>query len=172
MMYRDTLIEHWRNLYSDFAQEYDRLKAWGNEPNCFERWYETRIHRWQSVAYPEGMILEQVDNSEFAQELTDVMKAFRFEYIEPKAAKPIWYGIVLGLAAGIVSAVFLALLHWETVRIILSGIVVFIVAALGFVRSEESAKNNELKRVKEAYIDQLKEYSEKLTAVCDKFEVD
>lgn len=171
-MYQDTLKEHWKNLYSDFAQEYDRLKMKGKQPDCFDDWYTTRIHRFQSVAYPEGIILEQVDNAELSQALTDTMKDFRFELVEPQEGKPIWQGIVLGLAAGGVSALVLLLLHWETVRLILSGIVVFIVVLLGFWRSEQAAGLSEQKRVKEAYVGQLKEYWQKLSDVCDQFEAD
>lgn len=171
-MYKETLNAQWKNLYSDFAQEYDLLKTKGNEPGCFDRWYEARIHRWQSVAYPEGMILEQTGLADFARELTDVMKRFRFQYVESRQGRPVWWGIVLGLAAGVAAAVVLKLLHWSTVRVILSGIVVCIVAVLGFVRAEEAAKESECKRVKEEYVGQLKAYEKELTAVCDKFEVD
>ena len=62
-MYKDTLKGQWKNLYSDFAQEYDRLLTQGTAPGCFAQWYETRIHRWQSVAYPEGIILEQTERA-------------------------------------------------------------------------------------------------------------
>lgn len=171
-MYQDTLKEHWKNLYSDFAQEYDRLKMKGKEPDCFDDWYHTRIHRFQSVAYPEGIILEQVGNAEFLQALTDTMKEFRFELVEPQEGKPLWQGILLGIAAGGASALLLLLLHWETVRLILSGIVVFVVVFLGFWRSEQAAKLAEQKRVKETYVGQLRDYWEKLSDVCGAFEED
>lgn len=171
-MYKDTLTAQWQNLYSDFAQEYDRLKEHGKEPACFDRWYETRIHRWQSVAYPEGIILEQANRDDFSQKLIETLKAFRFSSVETKPMRPIWQGIALALAAGAASAAFLLLLRWEIVRVIISGIVVCVVAGLGFAKSEDTARKNESNRVKEAYVGQLKDYLDKLTEVCDQFETE
>lgn len=169
-MYSETFKEQWRNLYSDFAQEYDRLTQKGDAPACFRQWYETRLHRWQSVAYPEGIILEQTGNSALSRELTDAMRDFTFSPVEPQPVKPMWLSAVLGLIAAALSSVLLLLFHWNPIRVVISAIVVFIVTTLGFARSVTSAQEAEAKRVRDAYVAQLREYADTLTAVCDKYE--
>ena len=169
-MYSDTLKEQWRNLYSDFAQEYDRLTLKGDAPACFRQWYETRLHRWQSVAYPEGIILEQTGDAALSRELTDAMRNFAFSPVKPQPVRPMWLSAALGLIAASFSSALLLLFHWNPIRIVISGIVVFIVTALGVARSVTSAREAEAKRVRDAYVAQLRDYLGTLTAVCDKYE--
>lgn len=167
--YKETFSQQWRNLYSDFAQEYERLLTKGSAPGCFREWYETRIHRWRSVVYPEGMILEQEKNPEMTQALSDAMRDFHFEKVEPQPEKPVWQPIAVGLAAGILSSLVMALLHWSPLRSVLSGVVVAIVVISGYWKSRSLARDAERVRVRQAYADQLKDYLPKLTAVCEQF---
>lgn len=211
-MYRETLTGQWKNLSGDFAQEYDRLLTKGEAPGCFAGWYETRIHRWQSVAYPEGIILEQAQRSltekqsaravsqteeteavdepseseersdsvqpasvnpaDFSGALLDVMKTFTFEAVAAQPQRPVWQAYVAGLAGGVISAGLLALFDWPMWRWILSGVVVCVVIALGFLRTIQNEREREQKRIKDAYVKQLEDYLSELTAVCDRYEVD
>lgn len=214
-MYRETLTGQWKNLSGDFAQEYDRLLAKGEAPGCFAGWYETRIHRWQSVAYPEGIILEQTQRSltekqsaqavsqtdetetptavdepsaseeqpdsverasvnpaAFLGDLLDAMKAFTFEPVAAQPQRPVWHAYAAGLAGGVISAGLLALFDWPTWRWILSGVVVCVVISLGFLRTIQTEREREQKRIKDDYVKQLEDYLSELTAVCDRYEVD
>lgn len=168
--YKETFSQQWRNLYSDFAQEYERLLTKGKAPGCFREWYETRIHRWRSVVYPEGMILDQEKNPEMTKALSDAMRDFHFEKVEPAPEKPLWQPFAVGLTAGIVSGVLMALLRWSPLRSVLSGAVVAIVVISGYLKSRSLARDAERVRVRQAYADQLKDYLPKLTAVCDSFQ--
>lgn len=170
-MYQETLEAQWQNLCSDFALEYERLTAQGKGIAAFAAWYETRIHRWESVAYPEGIILGQTENEALSQALTDAMKAFRFADVEPQAVRPLWQGIAAALAAGLASSGLIALLHWPAWRVILSGMVVCGVVFSAFWKTRQSDCEKEARRVKEAYVGQLRDYGTELQAICQENEV-
>ena len=71
-----------------------------------------------------------------------------------------------------ISAGLLALFDWPMWRWILSGVVVCVVIALGFLRTIQNEREREHKRIKNAYVKQLEDYLSELTAVCDRYEVD
>lgn len=170
-MYRETLIAQWNNLYSDFAGEYETLRKHENVIASFNRWYEARIHRWNSITYSEGIILEQENNPDFCDELKGVLKKFRFTKVEASDSSPKWIGIVAGLIGGGLAGGVLALLHWGIVRTVISGVIVFIMIAIGFSKKNTDTEKKEAARVKEAYIQQLKDYQKTLIAVCDKYKM-
>ena len=171
-MYRDTLSNQWKNLYSDFAGEYDTLVKQMNEPICFNRWYEARIHRWNSITFPEGIILEQENNRDFANELKLTLDKFSFNKVESAKTKSIWFGIVIGIAFGLIVGGVLYLLPLDLLfwRIIISGIISAVMVSAVFIKKHNVTKKQEKKRVKDAYIRQLEEYEKELIAVCDKYQ--
>lgn len=170
-MYREALIDQWNNLYSDFAGEYETIKKQENMIASFNRWYEARIHRWNSIAYSEGIILEQEKNPDFSDELKTVLRSFRFTEVEASDAFPKWIGIAAGLIGGGIAGGALALLHWGIARSVLSGGIVFIIIAVGFSKKNADTEKKEAERVKEAYIRQLMDYQKALIAVCDKYKL-
>ncbi len=170
-MYRETLMDQWKNLYSDFAGEYDLLKNQGEAAAAFNRWYEARVHRWSSMTYSEGILLDQEDNPAFSTRLRSVLKAFRFHKVEPAGEKPFWMGMAAGAAAGVLAGGVLMLLHWGKFKAILSGIVIFVVIATAFSRRNADFAKQEQARVRENYIQQLKDYQKELIAVCDQYQM-
>ena len=111
-MYRETLIGQWVNLYNDFAHDFELLQHQEKAPDNFNRWYKTRIHRWKSITYSEGILLEQVNNAEFTERLLAEMEKFCFQPVEPEKEKPAWTGIAAGAAAGAAAGGVLSFLHW------------------------------------------------------------
>ena len=99
-MYQKVLIDQWKNLYSDFAEEYELLQSQGDAVTAFNRWYEARVHRWSSVAYSEGIILEQENKPDFSEELQHVIKKFQFNKVEADGETSLWMGTVAGVALG------------------------------------------------------------------------
>lgn len=169
-MYRETLMNQWKNLYSDFAGEYDILKNHGNATAAFNRWYEARVHRWSSITYSEGILLEQENNSSFSKELQSVLKNFRFTDVPPMKEGPLWLGIAVGVAAGVIAGRVLMLLHWGKMKAIISGIALLIVIIAAFAKSNADKRNQEQKRIKEEYVQQLKDYQNQILIVCDKYQ--
>lgn len=165
-MYRETLIDQWKSLYSDFAGEYELLRNQGEAAAAFNRWYEARIHRWSSITYSEGILLDQENNPAFSADLRSALKAFRFHKVEPAGEKPLWMGMAAGLAAGVIVGGLLMLFHWGKIKAIISGIVMLVVIVTAFSRKNADFEKQEQKRVKESYIQQLKDYQKELIAVC------
>lgn len=168
-MYRETLMNQWKNLYSDFAGEYDILKNQGNATAAFNRWYEARVHRWSSITYSEGILLEQENNPSFSKELQSVLKNFRFTDVPPVKEGQLWIGAAAGVAAGVIAGRVLMLLHWGKMKAIISGIVLLIVIIAAFAKSNADKRVQEQKRMKDEYVQQLKDYQGQLLIVCDKF---
>lgn len=169
-MYREILMNQWKNLYSDFAGEYDILKNQGNATAAFNRWYEARIHRWNSITYSEGILLEQENNPSFSKELQSVLKNFRFTDVPPVKEGKLWIGITIGVTAGIIVGRVLILLHWEKMKAIISGIVLLIAIIAAFAKSNADKKIQEQKRMKDKYVQQLKDYQNQILIVCDKYQ--
>lgn len=170
-MYRETLMDQWKNVYSDFAGEYEILQHQGEATAAFNRWYEARVHRWSSMTYSEGILLEQENNPEFSAGLRSVLKSFRFSKVEAGQEKPSWPGIAAGVAAGILVGGILMLLHWGRIKAIISGAVMLVVVVAAFSRKNADDAKQEQKRVRESYIRQLKDYQRELIAVCDQYQV-
>lgn len=168
-MYREIIIDQWKNLYSDFAKEYEILRNRGNETASFNRWYEARIHRWNSITYSEGIILEQENNPDFSRELLKVLKGFKFRNVEPEKEKPMWIGIVAGVIAGVAVSAILTFLGWGKIKAVISGAVLLVVIIAAFSKENADYKNQEDKRVKEEYIQQLRGHQKEIIAVCDKY---
>lgn len=168
-MYRETLMNQWKNLYSDFAGEYDILKNQGNATAAFNRWYEARVHRWSSITYSEGILLEQENNPSFSKELQSVLKNFRFIDVPAIEEKPLWIGIAVGAVAGVIAGRVLMMLHWGKMKAIVSGIVLLIVIIAAFAKSNADKKMHEHKRIKDEYVQQLKDYQNQILIVCDKY---
>lgn len=169
-MYSETFSSQWQNLCCDFAQEYDRLTSKGGAPGCFAGWYETRLHRWQSVAYPEGIILRQTGSEELRQELTEAMRQFAFVPEVPRPTRSMWSAFVVGLAAAAASSAVLWLFHWNTLRILISAAVVFVVGVVSMSRSVGAQREQEAARVRDAYVGQLRDYLPALDAICRKYQ--
>lgn len=170
-MYREILMDQWKNLYCDFAGEYELLQNQGNAATAFNRWYEARVYRWSSVTYSEGILLEQENNPAFSKELQSVLKSFRFHDVASAIEKPIWMGVAIGIAAGIFIGGVLMLFHGGRIKAIVSAIVLFVVIIVAFQKKNTDGKVQEQKRVKDGYIQQLRDYQNKLVAVCDKYKV-
>lgn len=171
-MYSETLMNQWTNLYSDFAGEYEEIKKQGNEPYGFNRWYEARIHRWSSIAYSEGMILEQEKKPDFSNELIQVMKNFSFKKVESTNESKVWIGIIIGIVVGGLTGGILGMIHWGIIKSVLSGIILFAVIAASYSKKCADDKRKEDSRVKKEYIQQLREYQRNLMDVCTKYNVD
>lgn len=170
-MYRETLLEQWKNLYSDFDNEFELLQRNGAAPECFDRWYEARVHRWCSITYSEGILLEEMNRPEFADELLNVMRSFRFHPVNPAGERPVRTGIAAGAAAGIAVWGILTLLHWGAARALISGITICAVTVSAVFRSNAAFRKEEQIRVRKAYVEQLKDYQQALTDVCDHYRI-
>lgn len=170
-MYRETLIDQWKNLYSDFAGEYERLQHQGDATAAFNRWYEARVHRWNSITYSEGILLEQENNPAFSTNLRLVLQNFRFHSVKPQTGQPVWIGIAASALGGGIATGTLLLFHWGEIKAIISGAALFVVIAAAFSKKNADSKKLEQKRVKEAYIQQLKDYQSELIAICNKYDM-
>ncbi len=170
-MYRETLMAQWNNLYSDFAGEYEILKKQENVTASFNHWYEARVHRWNSITYPEGIILEQLNKPDFSRELKKAFKGFKFEEVKPAEEKPLWMGIAAGIAAGVLAGGILTLLHWGKTEVIISGVVLLAAVIVVFFKKNADDGRQEEKRVKEEYIQQLRDYQKELIAVCNRYQM-
>ncbi|MDO5132792.1 MAG: hypothetical protein Q4D81_07400 [Eubacteriales bacterium] len=171
-MYQEALTEQWDNLCSDFASEFNFLSKQGNATDSFNRWYEARIHRWSSVSYAEGIILSQLNNNDFAEQLIVAMKRFRFNEASSAESKGLWSGIPIGIMAGILCGGALSFFHWSTIRSIISGIVVAIVISGSLYKKNEVFNKKQQGNIKEAYIRQLADYRSDLLSVCKQFNVE
>lgn len=171
LMYRETLMNQWANLYSDFDHDFELLQNQGKAPDCFNRWYATRLHRWSSITYSEGILLEQENNPEFAHHLKNTMGNFRFQFVTPAKKIPVWPGIAVGAAVGAAASAILMLVHWGAIKSVIGGIVLCMVIASGSFRSNAAFRKKEKNREKNEYVGQLKDYKKKLIAVCDKYRI-
>lgn len=169
-MYREVLMDQWKNLYCDFDGEYEILRYRGNEVTAFNRWYEARVHRWSSITYSEGILLEQENNADFSKELQSVLNSFRFHDVDFGDVKPNWKGIVAAIAIGIIVTGLLMMLHIGQMKSIVSGGVLFVVIAVTLQRKRMEYEKYRQKCLKDGYIQQLKDYQDKLAAVCDKYQ--
>lgn len=170
-MYREALIDQWINLYSDFSQNYDMLKIQGKEPDVYNQWYMTRIHRWNSVSYSEGIMLDQLNQPDFSRELRAVLKEFCFQTVETSGESPVWRGPLIGLAVGVAAAVGMKVLQWGTLRASISGIILFAVVTVAFQNSAATSRKQEQERIKNGYVEQLKNYENILKKICEKYGV-
>lgn len=170
-MYRETFIGQWINLCSDFDHDFELLQHQGEAPESFNRWYKTRVHRWKSITYSEGILLEQVNNAEFAERLRTEMEKFCFQLVEPEKEKSAWTGIAAGAAAGAAAGGILAFLHWGAAKVVISGIALFAVTAAGSLQSNAACRKEEQKRVREGYIGQLKSYEGTLLELFNQYNI-
>lgn len=171
-MYQKMLIDQWDNLCADFAGEFEFLCKQENVIASFSRWYETRIHRWNSSVYAEGIILSQLQKQDFAERLTGAMKHFRFQEVPSANGKSVWVGIPIGLLAGAVCGGVMSFLHWSIIRSIINGIIVFVVVSGAFYKKNESFNHKAQDDVKKAYIQQLADYRSELLAICKQFHIE
>lgn len=170
-MYRETLMNQWQNLCCDFAGEYELLRNQRDAVTAFNRWYEARIHRWGSITYSEGILLEQEKNPNFTKELQLILKSFRFHDVELKNKKPFGTGIVAGTVAGIIAGGVLMAFHVGQMKAIASGCVLFVTMAVTFQKKNTDDEKQNQKHMKDEYLQQLMDYQDKLEAVCDKYQV-
>lgn len=176
--YREQLKGQWENLCADFAGNFETLLTQGEAPGCFIQWYEARIHRWRSASYPEGIMLEQKANPEFARHLTAAMEDFEFKRVESAGRKSFWPGIILGVAAGLAATfcmryyVFDAAASglWSWLGSGLFGAFLFAACSVRSFRRSARINREEDERVKSAYVGQLRDYMEKLLLVCKNYE--
>lgn len=170
-MYRETLKDQWKNLYCDFESEYDVVSKQGEKPSCLNRWYSARSHRWSSVTYAEGIILEQEKKPEFAQALQNAINSFQFKKEAPAKEKsaPAYCGI--GAAVGVLAGVISYFFHVGLFKSIISGLVVCVVAIAALLRHAATYNESEIKREKQAYVAQLKDYVNALQKVCEQYNI-
>ena len=171
-MYRSTLENQWRSLCADFAQEYQRLSLRGDVPRPFDDWYGTRIRRWGSAGYAEGLILQQLDNGDFSRELQGAMAEFHFTRVDAAPAKPVWVGPAIGAGVGLAAGVILALLKWGAVKSVITGVVLCGVIAISLMKKAEADHRVDQERVRNGYKGQLEAHLQKLMAVCDRYRVE
>lgn len=170
-MYSETLKAQWKNLYCDFESEYDVVSMQGEKPSCLNRWYTARCHRWSSVTYAEGIILEQEKNPEFAQALKDAINNFQFKKVEPAQEKSVPAYCGIGVAAGVLVGVASHFFHAGLLKAILSGTVICAVAIAALLRYVSGYNESELKREKQAYVTQLRDYADTLQKVCEQYKI-
>lgn len=168
-MYWEILQSQWKNLYSEFAAEYERLNVQLDETAAFNHWYEAKIHRWNSVVYTEGIILEQQNNDLFSKEIKEAMENFQFKKVEKQNLQINWIGLVVGTVVCLCAGKILTVLNWGKFRAIISGLVLWAVIVSAIFQNNSKMKKEEERRIKAEYIQQLKDYQKQLEAVCDKF---
>jgi len=171
-MYRPILENQWRSLCGDFAQEYQRLSSGGDILKSFDDWYATRIRRWGSAGYSEGLILDQQENEAFSRDLRKAMAEFHFNRVDSAPAKPVWVGPAVGIGTGLVAGLGLAFLKWGTVKSAISGIVLCGVVTVALMKKTEADQKADQDRVRNSYKGQVEAHLQKLMAVCDQYKVD
>ena len=170
-MYIKTLKGQWENLCSDFYQEFDLLKLRGDSAASFNSWYSVRIHRWNSVAYSEGIILDQQNNSQLSSAILSSLGEFRFRHVDAPRQKSAWTGIIEGAFIGLFTALLIKyLLDWRLLSTILAGLVVFIMSAVSIFMLLSNSSGAIDEKLKQEYISQLEDYWPKLESVCKKFD--
>lgn len=169
-MYQDALSNQWRNLYSDFSAEYETLSKQPNSVSAFNRWYEARVHRWSSIAYQEGVILDEEKNPEFAEELRRQMQAFKFRAVAsgkvPRSTGQ--DALISGGCGGLIGVGMLAL-QFGMIKSIITGGISIAALMVALSRNRANSQHQEEQRVKDNYTQQLKDYLPSLIGVCEKY---
>lgn len=176
-MYQELLKSQWKTLCGDFSAEFDYLTSKGefnkDIPNVYNEWFQTRIHRWSSVVYTEGVTLNQLNNPGFAGKLRSTMQQFSFTLVSREKEKQQWPGAVIGIALGVV--IFFLIKHLFSRSVILS-VIAGILSGFGisyrYFASVDSANRNEANRVKNAYVSQVQEWEANLLDICQEYGID
>ena len=170
-MYTQTLKGQWRDLCSDFYQKFDTIMLRGNDAASLNTWYSVRVHRWNSVAYSEGIILDQQNNPELSKAVLDALGGFRFRQTDKPRAKSAWPGLIAGAAAGVGAAFAVKhFLDWGSIRTTLTGALAFIACAVSAVRLSSGSAKDADEKLRREYLSQLEDYWGELEAVCRKFD--
>lgn len=170
-MYINTLKSQWENLCDDFYQDFDIIMLKGNNAASLNSWYSVRIHRWNSVAYSEGIILEQQNNPQLANAILASLQNFSFRNVDAPKAKSSWPGLIASAAVGVgatLAAKFF--FDWKLFTAILTGAAAFTVCAVPALRLLSGSDSNSNENIKQEYLSQLRAYWGKLEAACRKFE--
>lgn len=171
-MYLKALKGQWKNLCSDFYQDFDILKLNSNDTASFNSWYSTRIHRWNSVAYAEGIILDQQNNPQLSSAILASLGNFRFRCVDKPKEKSAWSGIIASAVAGAFAAFAVRyFLDWKSVGTILTGAMAFIVCAVSALRLSSGSGRDSDDKLRQEYLSQLEGYWSELETVCRKFDV-
>lgn len=172
-MYQDKLKTYWNNLCGDFSAEYSRLRLQKSVPAVLNEWYQTRIHRWNSVVYAEGITLDQQNDPEFTRDLNAVLRKFSFMAVEEKDPAPSWLSLPAGLAAGTGITLASRLLLQRSLLIsTAAGALIALAAGAGISKSVSDAARKESDRIRNAYAAQLRGWEEELLRVCREHRID
>ena len=170
-MYTKTLKSQWKNLCSDFYQEFELLNLKGNDAASFNSWYSVRIHRWNSIAYSEGIILDQQNNPQLSSAILASLANFKFRHVDKPKTKSAWSGIAVGGAAGVVTAFAVNyFFDWKTFSTVIAGAAAFMVCAASAVGLSSGSSRDEDEKLRQEYLSQLESYWGELEKVCRKFD--
>lgn len=168
-MYQQSLSQSWENLVSDFIVAHRGMSASQLNAGSIEEWYRVRTQRYRSVAYLEGIAIDQLGKPDFAQELRHKIDAFTFEKRAPEQhfspARELPLALVPGVAAGVLSAV---LTDWPLIWPIVIGGVLMGAGVATTANHAQHVRTKAAETLVQAYADQLSAHLSALQAICDK----
>lgn len=171
-MYKQSLSQHWGNIVSDFVVEHKTMSSSQINAGTIEEWYKLRAFRFSSVAYLEGLEIDQINNPGFAKELREKIDSFRFKKTAPIQNFSVKKNMVLALLPSVVASVLVALCtDWPILWPIVIGIVLFFAGIVTVANQAQQARSKSATSLVQAYASQLEQYLPSLQAICDKYGV-
>lgn len=172
-MYQQSLSQSWENLVSDFIVAHRGMSASQLNAGAIEEWYRIRTQRYRSVAYLEGIAIDQLGKPDFAQELRNKIDAFTFAKRAPEQlfspAKALTLALLPGVAAGVLSAVCT---DWPLVWPIAIGCVLMGAGVVSTANHAQHARSKAASDLVQAYADQLSAHLSALQTICEKHGID
>lgn len=171
--YRSILTAQWQDVCTSFERDYNGLALRGELPKQLNEWYSVKCHRWSSVVYAEGQILDQVGNDAFAKTLRKALADFKFKKVVSNEANHQRTAPLIGLSVAVIVAVMAFFgLHWILWKTVLIAVLTLLGVTIPLQeRTKRNIKNDEV-RIKQDYMNQLLAQKETLLLLCEEFNID
>ena len=169
-MYKQSLSQNWGNLVSDFVVEHKTMSTSQINAGAIEEWYKLRSFRFSSIAYLEGIEIDQINQPDFAKELREKINDFRFKKTAPIRNFSVKKNIVLALLPSVVASVLVAVCtDWSILWSIIIGIVLFAAGFVMVANQAQQARGKAAASLVQTYANQLEQYLPLLQEICDKY---
>lgn len=167
MQYIEKFSAQWDKLISDFTVEIGKKRAEEITAEAANKWYRTRIHRWNSIVETEGLVLEHENAPELKEALLTEMGSFSFA--EPKLYKKPSFMLRIAIGTGLI--ILLSILPVILFDIGKLKAVFAAVLIIGVMLAEYRSKVNSVfqkaqKYIMNTYIEQLKDCKKRLVEIC------
>lgn len=170
MSYSEKFSSQWDMLIVKFKSYLQSSNIENITLKDIREWYRTYTFRWSSIVEKEGLMLKEQNNSELKRELISAISDFRFQEIKllPKKPKSLPF-LIVGLSVAILAVVllkkFLHISIWIMILVALGCIFLPVFIYAGLLDKYITKKN---KAIVEGYAQQLQEYKQKLSDICEK----